>query len=49
MSLNDDKNLNKMVMVYLATNLEENLYKKLRISFIEMDLNKNGTISTDEL
>ena len=37
--------LNRMVMVYMATNLSEEMYRKLRVTFIEIDADKNGTIS----
>ena len=41
--------LNAMVMVYLATTLSEDKYKQLRITFIEIDTDKNGTICIHEL
>lgn len=41
--------LNRMVMVYFATNLNEDQFKKLRVAFIEIDENKNGTICINEL
>jgi Ca2+-binding EF-hand superfamily protein len=47
----DDSNstLNRMVMVYMATTLSEEMYKKLRVAFIEIDADKNGTICIQEL
>jgi Ca2+-binding EF-hand superfamily protein len=47
----DDSNntLNRMVMVYMATTLSEEMYKKLRVAFMEIDADKNGTISIQEL
>ena len=47
----DDSNntLNRMVMVYMATTLSEEMYRKLRVAFMEIDADKNGTISIQEL
>ena len=41
--------LHKMVMVFLAINLGEKCYKKLRHTFLEMDVNKDGVITLDEM
>lgn len=38
-----------MVMVFLANKLNEDLIKKLRATFIEIDTNKNGYICVKEL
>jgi Ca2+-binding EF-hand superfamily protein len=35
-------------MLYLATNLNEDEYKRLRNVFLSIDSNKNGTISANE-
>lgn len=35
----ENTTLNKMVMVYMATTLNEEMYKKLRVAFIEIDTN----------
>jgi Ca2+-binding EF-hand superfamily protein len=41
--------MSKMVMIFLANKLNEDQIKKLRASFIEIDVNKNGYICVKEL
>lgn len=36
-------------MVFLANNLDDSVYNKLRSIFLEIDVNKNGHIMFDEL
>ena len=38
--------IEKMILVYLANNLGEDAFKKLRTAFIEIDVNRNGYICT---
>lgn len=44
----DQTQLSKMTMLYLAQNLDEKTYKKVRRIFMKIDKDQNGTVSMEE-